>query len=1438
MAKKALLRDHDNIEILPITRGELVLDSSGKEALHSNEFLASNSRPGLMSAEDKAALNSLAGGTIDSDLSTTSTNPVQNKVVTNAINSIKTSYLKSATVSTNTLTIVDQSNKETKFYNTTYGVVTQAADGLAPKLGTDASATIGTQADEWVLTSTKGSAPTWRKLPANAFKNDNNNTTYTFASGNGGFTVTPSGGTSQTVSIGKPATAGTADKLVCEAASTNSFRHVWFSYDGEDGRLVYDNDFTYNPATNVLNVGSITGSAGSVAWGNITGRPDSFTPSAHNHATSTINALTGYTKATAIAAIATTDSLNTALGKLELKADTAYTLVAGAYDGDGTIENLSEILKVLEGIKDTETIQAIVGKYLPLTGGTLTGALKLDMGNSEAYSIHILKNGTVLSRLACYNYDKWVITDAAWSKEHLLYHTGNLTKVSQLTNDAGYLTSLPSHVHTYIQSKDNYTFTASTLPNSFDWGVSAGFVADNAGYGSYGSVLTVRTYTGGGGTLQLYAPYSKTYGGTRLKARFGDYDKSNGNSWTDLKEIAWTSDLANYVPLIKTTTAGCNSYSEGLTLASVADSNAGHTGNHSAFLTITSIGTPFQLQIPDSSVNYVYKRYKSSGSWSAWSKLSAGYADSAGNSDTIDNYHASSFYVQGRGEVDAQNDLQTIPKDTSGGWKVTNSGWTGMVAVLGQGHSASNRGIGFLFKGGQSSRINLLTQVDNTWGDRGVIAYTSDIPTVTNYYWADQLITSSAKSDTNPTFANAKTTGLLTVSTGGSHCGIKAGNTYINSINSDLILQNNGAIRFGTDSWDYNYWAGLKYVHSSKTISLGLADGTHFTANNAQSGGTMQFPGIGTFRLNGTIHINPPSGSYVEGIRMHPSSAGWTALVFCGDDNTADSGTSAKTWGLFTNGGNLYINKNNSSVTTGYELCNVSGNWGIGTTSPSEKLSVNGAIYTMQPSTNRRAGIIGTYDPNRAAAIWSMGSSYQIAADGTTLGNLYGAAYVYYGSGYTFGAGKSNGHSFVWCQNGTPTAALGNNIWTSGVLETGSYLTFGYIGASFTSDIRSTWRQSLYGNTTNYSRFRTVRTDVTIDNFSEIYGSGITWATADTQGYLSVSYSSGKAFIGGGNGDKLNWSYQLLHSGNYTSYALKNYGADASRPNGGTFTLPGGVNPVSMRSNATSGADIGIFYLSDDNAFVCNSSDNGYLFATFDTDKTANFSTSANAAFAVLSDHAGIQVKGAINSDLSTGTHLAGNQGTAIINSTASAGYNMLAKMNSTNGVFTMGMYSAAFNLYYTKKSVIDAGTNSTTHGATLLDESGNSSFPGLVSMKSLSVINDSCNNSTDALAYFQHRSNNDWTVKIDSGSYDYGLHINATGNNALLVGPGAARFTGSMIVGADATPSYTLDVRGKIRATNRIYANEWIQFDNGTGLYWPNTYGAHFYPNETSTYG
>lgn len=122
------------------------------------------------------------------------------------------------------------------------------------------------------------------------------------------------------------------------------------------------------------------------------------------------------------------------------------------------------------------------------------------------------------------------------------------------------------------------------------------------------------------------------------------------------------------------------------------------------------------------------------------------------------------------------------------------------------------------------------------------------------------------------------------------------------------------------------------------------------------------------------------------------------------------------------------ISISNGTITIGSQsITPVSGNF-----LPLAGGVMGGKITFNQGSSARDVGIIGTYDPNRAAAIWAMGSSYQIAADGLTMGNLYGACYAYYGTGYTYGAGKSGGHSFVWCQNGNPTVALGDNVWTSG----------------------------------------------------------------------------------------------------------------------------------------------------------------------------------------------------------------------------------------------------------------------------------------------------------------------------------------------------------------------------------------------------------------------
>ena len=81
-------------------------------------------------------------------------------------------------------------------------------------------------------------------------------------------------------------------------------------------------------------------------------------------------------------------------------------------------------------------------------------------------------------------------------------------------------------------------------------------------------------------------------------------------------------------------------------------------------------------------------------------------------------------------------------------------------------------------------------------------------------------------------------------------------------------------------------------------------------------------------------------------------------------------------------------------------------------------------------STARDEGIFGTYNSNKTDHIWSMGTSYKNAADGSDFGNLYGLAYKH--TNNTTGGTMAGGHQAVWVANGNAKSAMGNNLWTSG----------------------------------------------------------------------------------------------------------------------------------------------------------------------------------------------------------------------------------------------------------------------------------------------------------------------------------------------------------------------------------------------------------------------
>lgn len=88
-------------------------------------------------------------------------------------------------------------------------------------------------------------------------------------------------------------TAGTATNVSAGEGTADAARHVWFSDSATETKRAYSDKFKYNPVTNNLTV-NVTGNAAtasSVAWGNVTGKPSTYAPSAHNHNDSTITSL-------------------------------------------------------------------------------------------------------------------------------------------------------------------------------------------------------------------------------------------------------------------------------------------------------------------------------------------------------------------------------------------------------------------------------------------------------------------------------------------------------------------------------------------------------------------------------------------------------------------------------------------------------------------------------------------------------------------------------------------------------------------------------------------------------------------------------------------------------------------------------------------------------------------------------------------------------------------------------------------------------------------------------------------------------------------------------------------------------------------------------------------------------------------------------------------
>ena len=326
-------------------------------------------------------------------------------------------------------------------------------------------------------------------------------------------------------------------------------------------------------------------------------------------------------------------------------------------------------------------------------------------------------------------------------------------------------------------------------------------------------------------------------------------------------------------------------------------------------------------------------------------------------------------------------------------------------------------------------------------------------------------VTTEGSSTTNSiTVGGVTSTGLITASnlnTGNWDTAYGWGNHasagYINSTPSSLTVDTNtlhvdatnNRVAIGSTSPSYK-------LQVEGTIaawdSVGSGWGTLITADNKIYG-----YGSGSgFDLSNSTNITPISsyGSFSQFVSLGSTSKRFES-VYCQYVNTGIDGTSAQ-WNQ------AYSWGDHAGLYPTYTGSGASGNWAINVTGSSASCTGNaatasnadlldginstsflrsdttdyltGVMYVRADIRNetgyRDNGVYGNYDSYKTNHIWSMGSSYRNAANGSNFGTLYGLAYKH--TNNPTGGTMAGGHQMVWCQNGTGIAAMGSNIWTSG----------------------------------------------------------------------------------------------------------------------------------------------------------------------------------------------------------------------------------------------------------------------------------------------------------------------------------------------------------------------------------------------------------------------
>ncbi|MCW4124079.1 hypothetical protein [Segatella copri] len=252
------------------------------------------------------------------------------------------------------------------------------------------------------------------------------------------------------------------------------------------------------------------------------------------------------------------------------------------------------------------------------------------------------------------------------------------------------------------------------------------------------------------------------------------------------------------------------------------------------------------------------------GTTKSVSNISVNYASSAGNADTLDGYHANGSNVAPYGHIPTIESDGVMEVGKYIDFHNDNSGK----------HDFSTR---LQTTGNYGNSVNLPS-------NNGTLALTSD-----NVASATKL--AAARTIWGQSFdGTGNVNGTIYINNNNSSNGAIrlnndiSANARISAIDDQVIFNTGNAIRFGETAWDWNQWAGLKYNHSNKTIYLGIADGSVFNANSAQSGGTLRLAGITTITSDSGARIGGSGGDLFLG---NNNNSGWVKVQdMCSQQNS------------------------------------------------------------------------------------------------------------------------------------------------------------------------------------------------------------------------------------------------------------------------------------------------------------------------------------------------------------------------------------------------------------------------------------------------------------------------------------------------------------------------------------------------------------------------